>query len=176
MQISLYELTQIMPKLPATKAQEYLPHLNAALDEFQINTPLRISAFIAQLAHESVGLTAFEEFASGRAYEGRKDLGNVKVGDGVRYKGRGPIQLTGRANYRQAGKDLGLDLENNPKRAMDLDVAFRIAGWFWNSRKLNKYADVRQFDTITKRINGGFNGKEDRDRYYKKACEVLGVE
>lgn len=175
MQISLYELTQIMPKLPATKAQEYLPHLNAALDEFQINTPLRISAFIAQLAHESVGLTVFEEFASGRAYEGRRDLGNTQPGDGMRYKGRGPIQLTGRANYREVGKALGIDLENNPKLASTPEVGFRVAGQFWERNGLNELADAQKFDSITKRINGGFNGKEDRDRYYKKAKQVLGI-
>lgn len=173
--INLYQLTQIMPHLPASKANQYLPHLLGAMLEFEINTPLRAAAFLAQLAHESVGLTAFEEFASGRQYEGRKDLGNTQPGDGVRFKGRGPIQLSGRANYRETGKALGVDLENSPLKAMDLNITFRIAGYFWKSRGLNQLADLKEFDKITKKINGGFNGKADRDRYYKKALEVLEV-
>lgn len=169
------QLKAIVPNLPAAKVKEYLPHLNAALAEFNINTPLRQAAFVAQLAHESVGLTAFQEFASGKAYEGRKDLGNVVAGDGVRYKGRGPIQLTGRANYREVGKALGVDLENNPKLASSPEVGFRVAGHFFESRGLNRLADQQKFDSITKRVNGGFNGKADRDRYYERAKDVLGV-
>ena len=173
--LTVQQLRAIVPNLPVAKAQEYLPHLNAALAEFNINTPARQAAFVAQLAHESVGLTAFEEFASGRAYEGRPDLGNVKPGDGVRFKGRGPIQLTGRSNYREVGKALGIDLENNPKLASRPEVGFRIAGQFWERNGLNKLADARKFDSITKRVNGGFNGKADRDRYYARAKDVLGV-
>jgi predicted chitinase/LysM repeat protein len=173
--LTVQQLRSIVPNLPLAKAQEYLPHLNAALAEFNINTPARQAAFVAQLAHESVGLTAFEEFASGRAYEGRKDLGNTQPGDGVRFKGRGPIQLTGRANYREVGRALGVDLENNPKLASRPEVGFRIAGQFWESRGLNKLADAQKFDSITKRVNGGFNGKADRDRYYARAKDVLGV-
>ncbi|MFY9223192.1 MAG: glycoside hydrolase family 19 protein [Blastocatellia bacterium] len=172
--ITIEQLRAIMPNLPLAKATEYLPHLNSALAEFEINTPKRQAAFLAQIAHESVELKHFKELASGRAYEGRRDLGNTQPGDGVRYKGRGPIQLTGRANYRQAGKDLGLDLENTPARAEAPDVAFRIAGWFWTKRKLNAFADKDNFDAITYRINGGYNGKADRDRYYQKALKVLG--
>lgn len=173
--LTVQQLRAIVPNLPLAKAQEYLPHLNAALAEFNINTPARQAAFVAQLAHESVGLTAFEEFASGRAYEGRPDLGNVKPGDGVRFKGRGPIQLTGRANYREVGKALGIDLENNPKLASTPEVGFRVAGQFWERNGLNKLADAQKFDSITKRVNGGFNGKADRDRYYARAKDVLGV-
>ena len=119
-------------------------------------------------------------------------MGNIKDGDGIRYKGRGPIQITGRANYRAAGQALGVDLENNPKRAADPDVgkflilfiftnliliAFRIATWYWNSRGLNQFADrcdQSGFDTCTNRINGGFNGKADRDAHWIKAKDVLG--
>lgn len=169
------QLKAIVPNLPAAKVKEYLPLLNSALAEFNINTPLRQAAFVAQLAHESVGLTAFQEFASGKQYEGRKDLGNVVAGDGVRYKGRGPIQLTGRANYREVGKALGVDLENNPKLASNPEIGFRIAGHFFESKGLNSLADQQKFDSITKRINGGFNGKADRDRYYARAKNVLDV-
>ncbi len=183
MQISLYQLTQIMPKLPASKAQQYLDHLNSAMNEGEINTPLRIAAFLAQLGHESLDLKYFGEIwgptSAQKDYEPpgsrAKRLGNTQPGDGYKFRGRGPIQLTGRSNYRAASKALNLDLENNPDLASDPDVAFRVAVWFWNSRNLNKYADLRNFDAITYRINGGDNGKEDRDRRYKKAKEVLGI-
>jgi predicted chitinase len=116
-----------------------------------------------------------QELASGQAYEGRRDLGNTQPGDGRRYKGRGPIQITGRANYRAAGKALGLPLEQNPKLAENPEVGFRLAAWYWKSRGLNKYADGSQsgFDKITKRINGGYNGKADRDQFYRKALKEL---
>lgn len=171
--VTVKQLRAIMPNLPADRAEKLLPYLNKAMVEGKVNTPKRQAAFLAQLAHESVGLTAFEEYASGAAYEGRKDLGNTQPGDGRRYKGRGPIQLTGRANYRAAGKALGLDLEGNPKRAADVDVGFRTAVWFWNSRGLSKYADSGNFDAITYRINGGYNGKASRDQYYARAKRVL---
>jgi len=115
--ITIEQLRAVMPNLSASKAAEYLPLLNTAMAEAQINTPQRKAMFLAQLAHESAQLRYFEEIASGAAYEGRKDLGNTQPGDGKRYKGRGPIQLTGRNNYRKAGQALGLDLEGNPPLA-----------------------------------------------------------
>ena len=114
-----------------------------------------------------------EEIASGKAYEGRKDLGNTQPGDGMRFKGRGPIQLTGRANYRAAGKALGLDLEHNPKQAASPEVGFRTAAWFWNSRNLNSLRTQGDFRGITKRVNGGYNGLADREAYYKRALNAL---
>jgi predicted chitinase/LysM repeat protein len=171
--VSLAELRRIMPNLPEAKARQYLPHLNQAMAEAKINTPKRQSAFLAQLAHESVQLRYFEEIASGAAYEGRRDLGNTQAGDGRRFKGRGPIQLTGRANYRAAGRALGIDLENNPQRAADPSVGFRVAAWYWNTRNLNSYADAGNFSAITYRINGGYNGAADRNRYYQVALGAL---
>jgi putative chitinase len=172
--VSMTQLCAIMPRLKQDKAALYLPYLNAAMSEAEINTPPRQAAFLAQLAHESAELRYFEEVASGEAYEGRKDLGNTQPGDGKRYKGRGPIQLTGRNNYRSAGKALGVDLEGTPQRAADADVGFRVAGWFWKSNKLNPLADAGNFDAITRRINGGYNGKADRDAYYQRALRLLG--
>jgi putative chitinase len=173
--VSLKELRSIMPHLSAARGKEVLPQLNKAMAEAGINTPKRQAAFLAQLAHESAEFRFFEEIASGAAYEGRKDLGNTEPGDGKRFKGRGPIQLTGRSNYRDAGQALGLDLEGNPKRAADVDVGFRTAGWFWNSRKLNTYADQGNFREVTRRINGGFNGLAAREAYYARAKQVLGA-
>lgn len=172
--VSVAQLRKIMPNLSQAKAEQYLPHLNKAMAEAKINTPQRQEMFIAQLAHESGELRYMEEIASGAAYEGRKDLGNTQPGDGKRYKGRGPIQLTGRANYRAAGKALGIDLEGHPERAKDPDVAFRIAGWYWGSRNLNSYADAGNFREVTRRINGGYNGMASREMYYRRAQGALG--
>jgi putative chitinase len=138
-----------------------------------ITTPKRQAAFLAQLAHESAEFRYFEELASGEAYEGRRSLGNTQPGDGVRYKGRGPIQLTGRANYRAAGQALGIDLEGNPRRAADVDVGFRTAAWFWTRRKLNSHADRGDFREVTRLINGGYNGLASRMAYYRRALDVL---
>ncbi len=173
--VSLGQLKSIMPNLSDAKARQYLPYLNSAMNEFGITTKPRQAAFLAQLAHESGELRYFEEIASGAAYEGRSDLGNTQPGDGVRFKGRGPIQLTGRSNYRAAGNALGLNLEGNPTRAADLDVGFRTAGWFWKSRNLSSYADAGDFDTITRRINGGTNGSASRRMYWARAKAALGI-
>jgi predicted chitinase len=173
--VSLQQLRSIMPNLSDARAQQMLPHLNAAMAEAGINTPQRQAAFLAQLAHESGEFRYMEEIASGAAYEGRTDLGNTEPGDGMRFKGRGPIQLTGRSNYRAAGQALGIDLENNPTRAAEPDVGFRTAAWFWNSRNLNQHADAGNFDAITYRVNGGYNGKASRDAYYARALQVLGA-
>jgi putative chitinase len=177
--VSLEQLQSIMPNLPDAG---YLSYLNAAMAEAYIDTPLRQAAFLAQLAHESGELRWFEEFADGWDYEGREDLGNINQGDGPRYKGRGPIQLTGRANYARAGDALGLDLVNDPDCVATPEVGFRTACWYWNQGNpgcgdLNSYADAgtqEAFDSITVCINGGYNGKESRDAYYWYAREVLG--
>ncbi|WP_152622858.1 glycoside hydrolase family 19 protein [Archangium violaceum] len=173
--ISLEQLKAIMPRVPVAKASEYLGHLNAAMREREITSPKRAAAFLAQLAHESGELRYMEEIASGAAYEGRADLGNTQPGDGKRYKGRGPIQLTGRANYRTAGKALGVALEDNPTRAAEPDVAFRVAAWYWGSRGLNSLADTGNFREITRLINGGYNGMADREAFWAKAKATLGA-
>jgi predicted chitinase len=175
MTLTLEQLQAIMPRMarnPKTAAS-YLPHLLAALEEAQINTRNRIAAFLAQLAHESGELKYWRELASGAAYEGRKDLGNTQPGDGVRYAGRGPIQITGRRNVTDCGKALGLDLVNHPELLETPEVGFRSAAWFWTSRDLNPLADEGNFDRITRIINGGYNGKAHRDAYYERALSVL---
>jgi putative chitinase len=102
-------------------------------------------------------------------------LGNTQPGDGQRFKGRGPIQITGRFNYKKYGELLGIDLCANPALAAAPEVAFATAGLFWQSNGLNALADAQQFVAITRRINGGTNGLEDRQRYYERAKAVLGV-
>jgi len=171
--ISLAHAAAIMPHAGA-KLTTMLPFLNKAMAEGQVNTCLRKSAFIAQLALESGELRYMEELASGAAYEGRKDLGNTQPGDGKRFKGRGPIQLTGRANYAAAGKALGLDLVGKPETVATPEVGFRTTVWFWKSHGLNELADKSDFLSITKRINGGTNGLAQRQAYYAKAKHELG--
>jgi len=166
------QLKAIMPKCIKVN---YLDDLNKAMVEAEINTPLRVAAFLAQLAHESGEFRYMEELASGEAYEGRKDLGNTQKGDGKRYKGRGPIQLTGRSNYRLAGAALHLDLEGLPELAATPAVGFRVAGWYWTTHGCNALADAGNFLGITKKINGGTNGLSDREKYYKVAKTVLGI-
>jgi len=167
------ELRQVMPNCAAGKRADYLPFIQQAMQEFEITNYWRETAFLAQLAHESAELRYMEEIASGAAYEGRRDLGNTQPGDGKRYKGRGPIQLTGRANYQKFGDLLGLDLINDPTIAATKEVGFRIAGLFWKSHGLNELADQQKFETITRRINGGLNGQADRVMYYERAKKVL---
>ncbi|HEV7747558.1 MAG TPA: peptidoglycan-binding protein [Pyrinomonadaceae bacterium] len=167
------ELRQIMPNCAAAKRADYLPFIQQAMAEFDITSYLRETAFLAQLAHESGELRYMEEIASGAAYEGRANLGNTQPGDGKRFKGRGPIQLTGRANYKRYGDLLGLDLVNDPTIAATKEVGFRIAGQYWKLNGLNELADQQQFKAITKKINGGYNGLDDRIKYYERAKKVM---
>jgi len=172
------QLTRCMPGITSSRVSQYLPYLNSAMSSGGITTRVRQAAFLAQVGHESGSLRYMEEIASGAAYEGRTDLGNTQPGDGVKYKGRGPIQITGRNNYAAAGQYLGLDLINNPQQASTPQVGFRLATWFWNTHSLNTYADQNtqsSFDTITRRINGGTNGKADRDSRWRTCKAVLGV-
>lgn len=171
--VTLTQLQAIMPRLPEEKARRFLAPLEAAMAEFEIDTPTRRAAFLAQLAHESGELRFLEELADGSAYEGRKDLGNAAPGDGRRYKGRGPLQLTGRANYQAAGRALALDLELKPEIAAQPEAGCRAAGWFWSSRKLNAYADRQDLEGLTRKINGGLNGLESRRAYWLRAVEAL---
>lgn len=130
-----------------------------------MDNELRLSHFMAQLIHESGGFKYMEEIASGDAYEGRSDLGNVVAGDGRRFKGRGPIQLTGRANYRTFGRRIGIDLENHPEIAAVPSIGLHTALEYWKDRKLNGYADRDDIETITRKINGGLNGFADRKKH-----------
>lgn len=176
------QLRQVMPHVGADKAQLYLPHLNEAMAHSGIDTMLRTAAFVAQLAHESGEFRFMEEIwgptDAQRRYEPPSDLakrlGNTQPGDGKRFKGRGPIQITGRFNYKKYGDLLGVDLVDQPALAADPQWAFATAGLFWKSNGLNELADKPDFVAITKRINGGTNGLADRQMYYERAKKVLG--
>src|SRR5699024_1278233 len=131
------------------------------LDSYPINTPLRIAHLDAPLAPESAGFRNTEEFARGAAYEGRRDLGNIEPGDGMRFKGRGLIQLTGRANYVRVGAMLGRDLVGNPEAAAEPVLSLEIACAYWNDRALNSHADRDDLIAVTRAINVGTNGLAD---------------
>lgn len=135
------------------------------IDYASLNTQRRQAHFLAQTAHESDGFKTTTEYASGAAYEGRKDLGNTKRGDGKKFRGRGLIQLTGRNNYGRASRVLGVDLLANPELAAQFPAAAFTAALFWKDHQLNHYADADDIKTITHRINGGYNGLSDRKRY-----------
>jgi predicted chitinase len=181
--VTVEELRKLMPHLNLGRATLYQPFLNAAMLEQDISNKKRRCAFLSQLAHESAELRYMEELASGAAYEGRADLGNTHPGDGKRYKGRGPIQLTGRANYRKFGRLLDLDLEGQPQIASKPENGFRIAALFWKLNRLNELADQLSMKgdqaergilmKITKRINGGYNGLTERLNYFRIAKQVL---
>lgn len=136
------------------------------LDHYEINTPLRRCHFWAQAAHESGGFRYMHEnwgpTEAQKKYEGRKNLGNTQPGDGYLFRGRGIFQLTGRANYAQMAKILGRDLIQNPDLAATPEVAMEIACEFWKTRKLNALADQDDVVGITKKINGGTNGLQER--------------
>ncbi|MEO6315624.1 MAG: glycoside hydrolase family 19 protein [Chitinophagaceae bacterium] len=177
-------------------ASKFMVFINETCDKFEISTPIRQLCFLAQVGHESGSLFFTEELASGAAYEGRKNLGNTQPGDGIRFKGRGLIQITGRANYKAVGDALGINLVANPKllggknvnlcTSAQLKNAAMSAGWYWNSRKLNAIADkidirkpietgtnLEYFILLTKKINGGTNGLNDRLNRYSAGVKFF---
>src|SRR5262245_23382334 len=176
-------LRQIMPRIRPASCTAYARFLQQAMDEFSISTPARTAAFLAQLAHESGQLRYMEEIWGPTPAQCRYEpvsslaarLGNTEPGDGKRFKGRGPIQLTGRANYRRYGRVLRVDLIGQPELAATPQVGFRVAGLFWRQNGLNELADAQRFKAITRRINGGFNGLADRINFYERAKQLFQV-
>lgn len=130
-------LKQVIPQSTEANRQKYIEWLNYFMPKYSIDTDKEVAAFIAQIGHESGYLRYSEEIASGKAYEGRRDLGNIYAGDGVKYKGRGLIQITGRYNYAQLSKDLGEDFIKNPELLSTPKYAVQSACWFWKRNKLN---------------------------------------
>ncbi|UPT35020.1 glycoside hydrolase family 19 protein [Pseudomonas amygdali] len=180
MSITVQQLLQILPNA-SSRAGVFVPVLNVAMSKYGIVTKLRIAAFLAQVGHESgqlrhvreLGNDAYlEKYDTGRLAE---RLGNTPEddGDGQLYRGRGLIQITGRANYAECGEALGLDLLQQPDLLECPEHAAMSAAWFWHRAGLNTFADRSDFLTITKRINGGTNGLADRQELYARALKVL---
>lgn len=171
------ELAQVM-NIPLARAQKWADALTAAMAGGQINTRLRIAAFLAQIGHESGSLVYSKELGGPSyfaKYDGRKDLGNTQSGDGTKFCGRGLIQVTGRANYLKASEALFGDdrLLKTPELLEQPEWAAKSAVWYWTTRKLNLLADGAQFTEITRAINGGTNGMDDRKARYQYALSVL---
>ena len=179
--VSKDEFKGLFPLLSDTRVNTLYPWFNDALgdvlDDKKGNEKCDIiAAFSAQVGHESLDLTTFEEFASGEAYEGRcKSLGNCQTGDGVRFKGRGAIQVTGRTNYLKASEFIDTDFIKYPELLVLPSYGFKASVWFWVSNGLNQYCTGSQNDffTLTTKINGGLNGIEDRLNKWTRAKNVL---
>lgn len=175
MNITASEMRRICPSYPPERIDDDVRVFNTWAHTFGITNPLRVVHFIAQVAHESGGFRYVEELASGEQYEGRKDLGNTSPGDGKKYKGRGYIQITGKANYiayRDSKFCVG-DVVEHPEWLCNAPGRMKSAMWYWWRSGCNRLADKDDIRTITKRINGGLNGLSDRQYYYRKAKRIL---
>lgn len=163
--------------IPAVRAQTWHPHVLSACLEFGITGPVRIAAFLAQIGHESGGFVHVREIwgptPAQERYENRRDLGNVVPGDGSRFRGRGLIQITGRANYQAVAGALGIDSVNRPELLEQPRNAARSAAWWWAAHGCNELADSGDFRALTKRINGGYNGLDDRLERWALAKEYV---
>ena len=203
MQITKEQLSQLIPKNPYI--DQWYEALSVLLPDYEINTPNRIAAFIAQCAHESASFTALHENLNYRAetlskvwpkkfppavaqqyahkpeaianlaYASRMGNGNEASGDGWRYCGRGLIQLTGKDNYTAFADSIGITPEEVSDYVQTFEGAAQSACWFWESNNLNQYADSGDIETMTKRINGGTLGLEDRKKHYEHAKHILGA-
>jgi putative chitinase len=207
MELTKDQLKQLLPKNPYI--DQWYNALSQLLPDYEINTPQRIAAFIAQCAHESGEFTALKENLNYRAvtlrkifpkyfptdeianqyanlpnkqeaiankvYANRMGNGDEASGDGFRYCGRGLIQLTGKDNYSWFAASIGIKPDEASEYLQTFEGAAQSACWFWESNNLNAFADVGDILTMTKRINGGTIGLEDRKKHYEHALHVLGV-
>ena len=182
MSITEKQLLQILPNA-GKQAGVFASALNLAMDRYHINTPLRMAAFVAQVGHES-GQFRYVKELGGDQYLSKYDTGTLAKrlgntpeadGDGQRLKGRGLIMITGHTNYLACSKALFGDdrLLRTPELLEQAEWACKSAAWFWNSRNLNALADSGDMKEITRRINGGYNGLEERMEFYERALEVL---
>lgn len=187
--ITQQQLKAIVPNIKPANLQVYTEQLNIYMPQYGIDTLARITPFLANLAHESGSFNYTREIASGAAYEGRKDLGNVHPGDGKKFRGRGLIQITGRGNYKWCSMGMYGDdrLLEQPELLEQPGPATQSACWFWAvAKKLNDVADkpddyVRvwrgkkysRFEWIVLLINGGQNGLTERKAFYARALAIL---
>lgn len=181
--LSFSQFQRLFTNVSPTRASALYPYFLSSLSVASINSCLRLSAFAAQIGHESLGLLYFEELADGSQYQGRTDLCNTQPGDGRRYKGRGPIQLTGRCNYQNAGAQLGRSFATRPEEVGMPSGGFQATAWYWKTYVKNSDADTGSqsgFDRITIAINGcggvisGCNGVSDRRNRWYAARNLLG--
>jgi len=184
MYISEEQLHLMLPNATDRNIAKFIIPINDTLKEFNISTPLRIAAFIAQVGHESGHLRYVEELASGSNYEFREDLGNLEfealqiahanyTTTGKLYRGHGLIQITGYYNHKAVAEALGIDCLYHPKLLCEPVNAARSAGWYWDTHNCNPLADVCLFKKITKAINGGYNGLTSRERLYDNCLKVI---
>jgi putative chitinase len=207
MELTKEQLSQLLPKNPYV--DQWYEALSQLLPDYEINTPERIAAFMAQCAHESGGFTALKEnlnykaatlrkvfpkyfttdeianqYASlpnkqeaiaNKVYANRMGNGDEASGDGFRYCGRGLIQLTGKSNYQAFADSLEMKVEDVPEYLQTFEGAAQSACWFWESNNLNKHADAGDIKTMTKVINGGYIGLDDRIAHYEHAKHILGA-
>lgn len=188
MLITEQQLKKIYPNIKADKLKVYTDAFNKVFPSYGIDTPRRIAAFLGQVGVESGELKYDKELGSkwnkkdvgnrfesvGTLYEGRKNLGNTEPGDGPKFIGRGILQLTGRANYTNMSKKLGVDLVNNPELACDPEISTKIACEYFKERGLLKLADEWKLDEITRRVNGNAKLHHDlRVQYSERALKVL---
>ena len=180
MPVTTQQLLQILPNAGPV-AGVFVPVLNTAMNRYQIVGSKRVAAFIAQIGHESGQFRYVRELGNDQ-YLSKYDTGTLAKrlgntpeadGDGQKYRGRGLIQITGRANYKACGEALGLDLINQPELLEKPQHACMSAGWFWATKGLSTLADEGKFETITRRINGGVNGLAERQMLYVRALKVL---
>lgn len=188
MQINRDQLMRAVPALKTNnryvRTDEFVASFNMWATPYHVDTPKRMVHYLAQVMHESGALRYSEEIATGKQYEGRKDLGNTEPGDGMLFKGRGFIQLTGRANY-QAFNDSDLclvDVIERPGLVSQFPINQMASLWFWERNKLNELADLDDgtnseeiVKRITKRVNGGYNGLDERIKYYWALRKQIGL-
>lgn len=165
-------LRHVVPRLGERDAAVIADGLADAFQRYKITTPRRASMAVAQWAHESDGFATSREYASGADYEGRRDLGNTQPGDGTRFRGRGRIMVTGRTNYEAVAKAFGIDCVGRPELLEKSPYSELVSGWWWDAHDCNGFCDRDDFVGLTRRINGGVNGLDDRQSYYARAREV----
>lgn len=167
-------LKNLCPYAKPQLLKDVVKYFNELAPQFDVTTDLRVCHFFAQAAVETDWFKTLQEYASGREYEGRRDLGNIYPGDGERYKGRGIFQVTGRHNYETVGKKMGLDLINNPELLLDPRNAVWSALIYWQSRNMNAIADRDDIEKASLAVNGGYNGYNERVRAVNTLKATIG--
>ena len=181
MTLTAEQLKQITPGTPLDRCKVFVPHLNKFLPLYGIDTPIEVASFLSQILHESGGLKYLREIwgptkAQSR-YEGRADLGNIIKGDGKLFMGRGLIQLTGRTNYARMSKEIFGDdrLVRNPEILATPEYGVLASCIYWKWRGMDSIDDDNSITAETKKVNGGYNGLEDRQKYFDLAKAVLNI-